>query len=305
MKGFLIKIIDPKKVLKSFRLKELKYTLYVIRKNNLSILGLFGLISLFIIALIAPYIVPYPEDALGATHPERIFLPPSLEHPFGTDDLGRDIFSRVLYGTRIELVIGLMVIFLSLSIGLPLGIISGYFGGFIGEFIMRITDMFLSFPPLLLALAISVSLGPSLTNAMIAIAIAWWPWYSRLAYEQTISIREKQFIEAAKATGISEFRILFYHILPNCLTPLIVQASMDLGSVILTAASLSFLGLGAQPPQPEWGLMCNIGRIYFLTNWWVATFPGLAIVISVLILNLLGDGLRDILDPKSRRFWRR
>ncbi|MEM1575509.1 MAG: ABC transporter permease [Nitrososphaerota archaeon] len=305
MKGFLIKIIDPKKVLKSFRLKEFKYTLYVIRKNNLSIVGLFGLTSLFIIALIAPYIVPYPEDALGATHPERVFLPPSFEHPFGTDDLGRDIFSRVLYGTRIELVIGLIVISLSLIIGLPLGIISGYFGGFVGEFIMRITDMFLSFPPLLLALAISVSLGPSLTNAMIAIAIAWWPWYSRLAYEQTISIREKQFIEAAKATGISEFRILFYHILPNCLTPLIVQASMDLGSVILTAASLSFLGLGAQPPQPEWGLMCNIGRIYFLTNWWVATFPGLAIVISVLILNLLGDGLRDILDPKSRRFWRR
>ncbi len=305
MKEFLIKIINPKEFFKGPRLREFKYTFYVIRKNSLSMLGLFGLTSLFIIALIAPYIVPYPEDALGATHPEKVFLPPSLEHLFGTDDLGRDIFSRVLYGTRIELTIGLIVIFLSLIIGLPLGVISGYFGGFIGEFIMRITDMFLSFPPLLLALAISVSLGPSLTNAMIAIAIAWWPWYSRLAYEQTISIREKQFIEAAKATGISEFRILFYHILPNCLTPLIVQASMDLGSVILTAASLSFLGLGAQPPQPEWGLMCNIGRIYFLTSWWVATFPGLAIVVAVLILNLLGDGLRDVLDPKSRRFWRR
>lgn len=305
MKKSLIKIVNSKEALNNPRVKEFKYTFYVIRRNSLSMLGLFGLASLFIIALIAPYIVPYPEDALGATHPERIFLPPSLEHPFGTDDLGRDIFSRVLYGTRIELIIGLIVIFLSLIIGLPLGIISGYFGGFIGESIMRMTDMFLSFPPLLLALAISVSLGPSLTNAMIAIAIAWWPWYSRLAYEQTISIREKQFIEAAKATGISEFRILFHHILPNCLTPLIVQASMDLGSVILTAASLSFLGLGAQPPQPEWGLMCNIGRIYFLTNWWVATFPGLAIVITVLILNLLGDGLRDILDPKSRRFWRR
>jgi peptide/nickel transport system permease protein len=305
MKKSLIKIINLKEFFKGPRVREFEYTFYVIRKNSLSMLGLFGLTLLFIIALIAPYIAPYPEDALGVTHPEKVFLPPSLEHPFGTDDLGRDIFSRVLYGTRIELTIGLIVIFLSLIIGLPLGVISGYFGGFIGEFIMRITDMFLSFPPLLLALAISVSLGPSLTNAMIAIAIAWWPWYSRLAYEQTISIREKQFIEAAKAAGISEFRILFYHILPNCLTPLIVQASMDLGSVILTAASLSFLGLGAQPPQPEWGLMCNIGRIYFLTSWWIATFPGLAIVVTVLILNLLGDGLRDVLDPRSRRFWRR
>ena len=215
------------------QLRELRYMLYAIRRNKLTMMGLIILIGLIIIAIISPYVVPYPEDVAGATHPENKFLPPSLEHPFGTDDLGRDIFSRVLCGTRIELLIGVLVIALALAIGLPLGVIAGYVGGVVDEVIMRITDMFLSFPPLLLALAVSASLGPSLTNAMIAIAIAWWPWYTRLARGQAVSIRERPFIEAAKAIGVGEIQIIFRHILPKCLTSIIFQASMDFGSVSL------------------------------------------------------------------------
>jgi peptide/nickel transport system permease protein len=166
---------------------------------------------------------------------------------------------------------------------------------------MRITDVFLSFPPLLLAMAISTLLGPNLINAMIAIAIAWWPWYTRLMRSEAISVRERDFVQAATAMGASRGEIVFKHVLPNCLTPIIIQASMDFGSIILTSAALSFLGLGAQPPTPEWGLMVSTGRTFFLTNWWIVTFPGLAIFMTVLSFNLVGDGLREILDPKMRR----
>ncbi len=282
------------------RLAALRYDLYLLRKNVLSMAGLVVVVLLVLAAAVAPVLAPYPADAGTQVHMSQQLLPPSWAHLFGTDEMGRDIFSRVLYGARISLGIGVFTIGLALLIGVPLGLVAGYAGGVVDEVIMRVTDVFLSFPPLLLATAVSAMLGPSLVNAMIAIAIAWWPWYTRLIRGQAVSLRERGFVEAARATGVSHLTIVFRHILPNAVAPVIVQASMDFGSVILEAASLSFLGLGAQPPEPEWGLMVSLGRNFFLTDWWYVTFPGLAILITVLGFNLLGDGLREILDPKTR-----
>lgn len=263
--------------------------------------GSAAVLILVLIAIFAPWLAPYPEDSLGATRIKEKFRPPSLQHLFGTDELGRDVLSRVLYGSRVSLEVGALAIGLALLIGIPLGVIAGYSGGKIDELIMRITDVFLSFPTLLLAMAISAMLGPTLRNAMIAIAISWWPWYTRLLRSEAVSVKERDFVEAARAMGASWGKIVFRHILPNCLAPVIVQGSMDFGSIILTSASLSFLGLGAQPPTPEWGLMISTSRTFFLTHWWIVTFPGLAIFIAVLSFNLVGDGLREILDPKMRR----
>lgn len=280
--------------------KRLPRTLRLALKNRLTTTGLSVVCLLVLIALLAPLIVPFPQDTIAA-HIEDRFQSPSPQHLFGTDELGRDVFSRILCGSRISLQVGVIAIGLALAIGVPLGVVAGYAGGALDEVIMRITDVFLSFPPLLLAMAISTLLGPNLTNAMIAIAIAWWPWYTRLLRSEAISVRERDYVQAARAMGASPGKIVFKHVLPNCLTPIIVQASMDFGSIILTSAALSFLGLGAQPPTPEWGLMVSTGRTFFLTNWWIVTFPGLAIFIAVLSFNLVGDGLREILDPKMRR----
>jgi len=284
------------------RVKELKLSLYLLKRNKLTYFSLIVIAFLILIAILAPYIAPFPSHIYGSTNPADSLLPPSSKYFFGTDELGRDIFSRVLYGTRISLQTALLAVTLALLIGIPLGAIAGSLGGFIDEVIMRITDIFLSFPPLLLAIAIAAFLGPSLTNAMLAIAISWWPWYTRLVRGQAISLRERQFVKAARAIGTPSFKIIFGHIVPNCIAPVIVQASMDLGGVILTASSLSFLGLGAQPPTPEWGLMVSTSRTYFLNGWWYSIFPGLAIFITVLAFNLLGDGLREILDPKTRQY---
>jgi len=282
-------------------LKGILADLRYVKRTPLTLMGLTGVLLLSIVAACATWIAPFPEDARGTTHIEAKFEPPSLSHLFGTDELGRDVFSRVIFGARISIVVGLFAIGLSLLIGVPLGVVAGYIGGRVDEVIMRITDVFLSFPPLLLAMAISVTLGPNLLNAMIAIAVAWWPWYTRILRAEAVSVRERAFVEAARAMGASPGRIILRHILPNCLAPLIVQASMDLGSIILTSAALSYLGLGAQPPTPEWGLMISTSRSFFLTHWWIVTFPGLAIFVAVLSFNLLGDGLREIMDPKVRR----
>ncbi|QSQ08606.1 putative D,D-dipeptide transport system permease protein DdpC [Koleobacter methoxysyntrophicus] len=282
-------------------LGNIGYGIYLLRKNTLTTIAVITVLLLILIAILAPFLAPYPEHGRDAVNPAEKLKPPGGKYLMGTDELGRDIFSRIIFGTRISLQIGVLAVGLSLLIGVPLGVIAGYSGGLIDDIIMRITDIFLSFPPLLLAMAISAFLGPSLTNAMIAIAIAWWPWYTRILRSQAISIRERPFVDAAKAIGTPNAKIIFTHILPNCVSPLIVQASMDFGSVILTSAALSFLGLGAQPPTPEWGLMLNTSRNYFLTAWWYSIFPGIAIFITVLAFNLLGDGLREIFDPKTRR----
>jgi peptide/nickel transport system permease protein len=206
----------------------------------------------------------------------------------------------VVIGTRLSLQIGLIIIFVAMGIGVPLGILAGYMGGWVNNLVMRITDIFLSVPGLLLALAIVGALGPGIKNAMIALSIVWWPGYVRLVQGKTLSLREEPFVEAARSIGASRFRIIFKHILPNCTSPIIVKASMDMGMAILFAANLGFIGVGAQPPEPEWGAMISVGRNYLPDRWWMATFPGLAILVTVLGFNLLGDGLRDVLDPQSR-----
>jgi len=280
--------------------KILREFLRLLKKNNLTFTALIVILSLFIIAIISPIIVPFPSHVFGAVNPQEQLLPPSKVYFFGTDEVGRDIFSRVLYGTRISLFSSLTVVLIGLFIGVPLGLMAGFYGGFIDELIMRIADMFLSFPPLLLAMIIAASLGPNLQNAVIAITLAWWPWYTRLVRGQVVSLKKREFVRSAKAIGTSSWIIMFRHILPNCISPVLVQASMDLGSVIITLASLSFLGLGAQPPTPEWGLMVNVSRSYFLKSWWYSIFPGIAIFINVLSFNLLGDGIREVLDPKTK-----
>ncbi|HEY1704807.1 MAG TPA: ABC transporter permease [Trebonia sp.] len=258
-------------------------------------------LSLLIVAaaLLAPLIAPYPGDAGAATHPEIALQAPSLAHPFGTDQVGRDMLSRVLYGARISPLIAVVVLAAACVVGIPLGVAAGYFGGVADEIIMRVTDIFLAFPPLLLALAFAAVLPSGLTSVVIAIAITWWPWYARLARGQAASVAGRRYIEATRTLGVQRWRILLRHVLPNSVTPLIVQVSLDVGGVILTASALSFLGLGAQDPVPDWGLMVAEGENYFTTQWWLVTFPGLAILLTALAFTLLGDGLRDRLDPRG------
>ncbi|ADE01818.1 ABC transporter permease [Haloferax volcanii] len=273
---------------------------YRFRQNPMSIAGLAIIVALLLIAVFAPWIAPYPQDAgyqrEPAVHFDEKFQSPSLTHLFGTDQAGRDILSRVLFGTRLSLQIGAVVLAGAVAIGVPVGLVAGYMGGALGMTLMRITDIFLSVPPLVLALGVSVALEPSLTNAMIAIAIVWWPWYARLTYGEVISVKEETFVEASRGVGASSLRTVFYEILPNVLAPITVKMSLDMGYAILVASALGFLGLGAQPPIPEWGTMVSQGRGYLPAQWWYSTFPGLAIFVTVLGFNFLGDGLRDMFD---------
>jgi peptide/nickel transport system permease protein len=259
-----------------------------------------GAVALLIVlvALVAPLLAPFPADAGSATHPVSALQAPSLHHLFGTDQVGRDVFSRVLYGARVSPLVALLVLVIACLVGIPLGVAAGYFGGVTDEVIMRVTDIFLAFPSLLLSLAFAAVLPPSLTSLTIAIAITWWPWYTRLIRGQAASVAGRPYVESCRALGIPAWRILLRHVLPNSVTPLIVQVSLDVGGVILTASALSFLGLGAQDPTPDWGLMVAEGENYFTTQWWLVTYPGLAILLTALAFNLLGDGLRDVLDPR-------
>jgi ABC-type dipeptide/oligopeptide/nickel transport systems, permease components len=227
-------------------------------------------------------------------------MPPSLEHWLGMDQLGRDILSRLLYGAQISLIVGLTVVGSAGIFGTLVGLVAGYVRGIAEELLMRLTDIFLAFPPLILAMAIAGALGPSLNNAMVAIAVVTWPVYARLVRAQVLSLREREFIVAARSVGASTPRILFRHLLPNTLAPILVQASFDMGGAILAAAGLSFIGFGARPPTPEWGVMISEGSKFFSTQPWLSFFPGLAILLTVTAFNLIGDGLRDAFDPRLR-----
>jgi peptide/nickel transport system permease protein len=282
--------------------RELIRSMNLILNNPLTTFGLLVILALFITAIFAPFLAPFPDQGKGLSNLDERLEPPTFKHPLGTDNLGRDILSRIIFGTRISLKAAVFVVMISVSIGVPLGLIAGYFGGKIDEVIMRFADMILAFPSLLLAIAIVASLGPSLINALIAISLPWWPWYTRLMRSQVISAKEMQFVESARAIGASRWRIMFRHILPNCLSPIIVQATMDMGYVILAIASLGFLGLGTQPPAADWGVMVSDGREFFMKQWWISTFSGAAIFLTVLAFNLTGDGIREALDPKIR--WR-
>lgn len=286
--------------------RELRQAINLIIKNPLALLGVGIIIVLIATALFASYIAPYPEQGRGLSNLSERLMPPSLKHPFGTDNLGRDIFSRIIFGTRISLKAAVIVVLFVIIIGVPLGLIAGYFGGKMDEIIMRFADMILAFPSLLLAIVIVAFLGPSLINALIAISVPWWPWYTRLVRSQVLSLREMQFVESARAIGASRMRIMFRHILPNSLSPVIVQATLDMGYIILYLAALGFLGLGTQPPEADWGVMVSDGRDFFMKQWWLSTFSGAAIFFTVLAFNFLGDGIREALDPKVRgKFQRR
>ena len=267
------------------------------RRSPLTVVGLVLVALLAFIAATAPLIAP--ADPLKQELSQRL-RPPSAEHWLGTDQLGRDLLSRMIYGARISLLIGLVVVGLAAGVGIFVGLLAGFSGGWLDESLMRLTDVFFAFPALILAMAISGALGPSLTNAMIAIAIVSWPVYARLVRAQVLSLRELEYVEASRSLGASSGRIMWQHILPNTLSPLLVQASFDMGAAILAAAGLSFIGFGTQPPTPEWGIMVSDGRNYIATHPWLSLYPGLAILITVAAFNLIGDGLRDALDPRLR-----
>jgi peptide/nickel transport system permease protein len=280
------------------RIQDLRYSIKLFFKSPLAVLGLLIVAVFVLVALLAPYLAPY-----GAMHRDwyNMFNAPSIQHLFGTDDMGGDVFSRIIWGSRISLYIGFLVVITSVIVGAIIGGISGYFGGFIDEIMMRITDIFLAFPSLILAMVICTALGRSIENVMLALCITWWPTYARIIRGQALSIREQKYIEAAKAVGGTDRHIIIRHLLPNSLSPIIVQSTMDFGNVILTAAALSFIGFGAQPGAAEWGRMVADGSNFMMNSPWIVTFTGLAILLVCLSFNLFGDGLRDIMDPKSRR----
>ncbi len=269
-------------------------------KNPLAVLGLGVVLLLVLVAIFADFIAPYSPIVGGDLRTERL-LPPSAAHWFGTDDLARDIFSRVVYGSRTTLWVVMLVAIIATPIGLAMGTVAGYLGGWVDTVLMRITDIFLAFPRLILALAFVAALGPGIDNAIIAIAITSWPPYARIARAETLMIRNSDFIAAVKLQGASAPRIILGHVVPLCLSSLIVRVTLDMAGIILTAAGLGFLGLGAQPPLPEWGAMVATGRNYLIDQWWVAAMPGAAIFVVSLGFNLLGDGLRDVLDPKAAK----
>jgi len=265
-------------------------------RNPLAVVGMMIILVLIVMAMFAPWLAPF--SPVGQDLANRL-MPPSAEHFMGTDELGRDIYSRVVYGARITLLIVTMVAVIAAPVGLIVGAVSGYFGGWTDRILMGLTDIFLSMPKLILALAFVAALGPGNENAIIAIAITAWPVYARIARAETITFRDSEFIAAVRLQGASSARVILRHVLPLCASSTIIRVTLDMAGIILTAAGLGFLGLGAQPPLPEWGAMISRGRTFILDQWWVATMPGFAIILVSLGFCFLGDGLRDVLDPKQ------
>jgi peptide/nickel transport system permease protein len=284
-----------------YRRQELKRATYAFTRSKLSVVGLGLVIFICLVALLSPYITPYPEDGGATTHTSIRLQAPSSQHWFGTDDVGRDVLSRIILASRLDLGLAISTMAIALSIGVFLGAWSGIAGGMVDETIMRLTDMFMTIPDIILALVIIIAIGPGARNAVIALALVWWPGYSRLMRSLVLVLREEQFIEASVAMGGHQRWIIFKHLIPNSMSPILIRASMDIGFVLLAAAGLGFLGLGAVPPQPEWGMMVSDGRRYFPDSWWLTVFPGGIILLTVFGFNLLGDGLRDIAEPTSRR----
>ena len=271
--------------------------------NRLNLIGTCVVALFFVLALVGfldergiqlTPADPYAQDITGSR-----LLAPSFSHPFGTDELGRDIFSRIIVGTWVSLQVAFVVLIFAVVFGTIVGAISGYLGGLADEILMRITDMFLAFPALILAIAIAATLGRSLPNTMIALSTVFWPWYARLVRAQVLTIRERDFVTAGRSLGMPPVRLVFRHILPNAIPVVIIQVTLDVGYAILATSSLSFIGLGAQPPSAEWGTMLADARNYFRDAWWYTTFPGLALTLTVFAFNVLGDGLQDALDPRS------
>jgi peptide/nickel transport system permease protein len=268
--------------------------------NRLNLIGLLLVLLFLFLSLFGSAIAPYDPTAKGDIINAKL-VGPSTTYLLGTDEQGRDVFSRVLAGARDSLMVAVIVLSISVIVGVVVGAISGFFGGWVDEIMMRITDMFLAFPALVLAIAIAATLGPSLRNTMLALATVFWPWYARLVRGQVLTIRERDYVDAARSIGLPASRILAKHIMPNAMSVVIIQVSLDIGYAILTTSSLSFVGLGAQPPSSEWGLMLSTARNYFRDAWWYITFPGVALTLTVFAFNILGDGIQDALDPRSSR----
>ena len=267
-------------------------------RNKLTLTGFIIVGLVVLVGLLAPVLAPYDPNLMDI--PARL-QGPSGAHPFGTDEMGRDILSRVMYGARISIAVGVIIVAVSAAIGVVLGSLSGYFGGKIDQAVMAVTDMILAFPSMVLALALTAAMGPGLLNTMLAVIIVRIPMYTRLMRGQVLVQKEQQYVRAARTFGEKPFWIVARHIVPNCLTPLMVQMTLGIGDAILIASSMSFIGLGAQPPTPEWGAMISTARVYAIDQWWYAAFPGLSILITIMGFNLIGDGIRDILDPRSRK----
>jgi peptide/nickel transport system permease protein len=267
------------------------------RRNGLAMTGLAVVLALVLVAVAAPWLAD-PHAATEQSLAQRL-QPASWAHPFGTDELGRDIFARVVFGSRITLTIVALVSVIVVPVGLGIGLPAGYFSGIVDAVLMRLTDIFLAFPRLVLALAFAAALGPGIENAVIAIALTAWPPYARLARAETLTRRDAEFVQAAVLQGASHAHILFSQIVPLCLPSVLIRLTLDMAGIIITAAGLGFLGLGAQPPAPEWGAMVASGRQVLLDQWWVATIPGIAIFVTSVGFNLLGDGLRDVADARS------
>jgi len=290
--------VDPKKAIRAARLKELRSFSRRFLRNPLGVLGLAIVLLLIFVAAFAPWLSthdPYLPN-LGAR-----LSAPNAEFWFGADELGRDIYSRLVHGSRLTLLIVVLVIVTSAPVGLVIGAVAGTRGGWIDAVFMRVTDIFLAIPKLLLALAFVAALGPGIVNAALAITLTAWPPYARLARAEALVVRNSDYVNAVRLAGASEFRIIVFHVIPMCLSSVIVRMTFDMAGIILTAAGLGFIGLGAQPPLPEWGAMISTGRKFIFDQWWVATVPGIAIFAVSLGFNLLGDALRDLLDPHLRQ----
>lgn len=282
----------------SSRRREWKITFSLLLGNPVGVIGIVIIVLFLLVCALGPFIAPYdPYEVQTA----QSSLAPSLAHPFGTDLLGRDILSRMLHGAYISLLSGLIIVGAGTSIGVVIGLVAGYASNRLGSFIMRIPDIFLAFPTLVLAISLAVTFGPSLTNALLAMSLVYWPSYARLMYGETLSIKRLDYVLFARTLNQSDFRIVTTHILPNAISPIIIQASLDFGDAILLAAVLGFLGVGAQPPSPEWGAMVAQGRNYLFNYWWMSIIPGATIFLVTLGFNFLGDAIRDAFDPSIRR----
>ena len=265
------------------------------RRNKLAMLGALIILSLAVVAIIAPFVAPFNPDQQDVLHRLE---PPSRKHLLGTDDLGRDLLSRIIYGTRVSLLVGFVAIGIAIVIGSILGLLSGYFGGWLDTTIMRLVDIMLCFPTFFLILMVIAFLEPNIWNVMAVIGLTGWPGLTRLVRGECLSVREREFVQAARVLGLSNIRVMFVHLLPNVMAPILVTATLGIGGAILTESALSFLGLGVQPPTPSWGNILTAGKDYLTVAWWLSLYPGLAILITVLAYNLLGEGLRDVLDPR-------
>jgi peptide/nickel transport system permease protein len=268
-------------------------------KDRLAVTGLAFLVLMCVLAVAAPLIAPFPDATTGVDLAHRLKAP-SARTLLGTDQMGRDVLSRIIFGTRITILVAVATIAGALIVGVPVGLIAGFYEGWLGTVLMRICDVFLSIPQVVLALALAAALGANIQNAIIAITITYWPWWSRAVYAETLTVKRSLYVEASMAMGVKRFKTMVVHVLPNILSPIIVRSTIGMGAAILTAAMLGYLGVGAQPPTPEWGLAVAESREYLPGAWWFATFPGLAIYFVVMAFNMLGDGLRDVLDPRLR-----